>query len=183
VQPSVPAPPAGALVLARSERLERRTQRLLAVLVPVQIVVVVLVAIQAAYAGWTVGGGLAIVAAVVVAIAAGSLVFAIRWRSIERRMRGMQLWLAPKSVSYTCAEGTFTAPWSAVRAVAVRGQPGAPGRRAQALYLDVESWGGPLSAFGKVARLRLPLEDSGADLAAVAEAVTQHSGGRLSLRQ
>jgi hypothetical protein len=105
----------------------------------------------------------------------------IRRRNVARQLTGLQLWLHPRSVAYSCVAGTWSAGWEAVRRVQIVGRPGAVGPYGRALAVDVAGWGGPLIELGPVAHLSVVLEGSGVDLRHVADVVAEGSGGRLAL--
>jgi hypothetical protein len=181
------APPADALILKRAETMERRARRALNLVVWLETGVVVVTALGAAFMlalafsldaafAWAAAGF-----AVVAAVNAYSLRGHLRWRNAERQLRGLQVWIAPQGVTYTTTAGNFSAPWSAVRRVALAGRQGGLNRTAAALFVDADGWGGPLSVFGQVCSVRIPLEGAGIDPAVVANTVQRFSDGRITL--
>lgn len=185
-----PVAPPGTFVLRRSAHLEERARRALTVSLVTQIAgLVLLVAATAGLVALAVyvspvvlmGAALCLIAVVAALVALRGVV---RWRRVERGLAGMELWIAPEGVAYVSVAGHFPAPWSAVRALYFRGRPGGRGRNAEALFADVDGWGGPLAEYatrGKPCSLRMPLAGLGVDRATIARAVHEISAGRVTV--
>lgn len=78
----------------------------------------------------------------------------MRLYRVERDLRGLNVSIAPGGITYTCAAGSFAAPWTAVRGVVYTHAP---------------------------CRLRMPLRGCGADRVTIAAAVHHASGGRVGI--
>ena len=104
---------------------------------------------------------------------------AIRRAGVERGLRGLELWIAPQGITYTCAAGGFPMPWPALRGMYVRGGDGAGG---QELCVEMNNWGGPLAKAagrGKPCTLRMPLDGSGVDGRTIDQAVYEITRGNV----
>jgi hypothetical protein len=183
-------PPPGALVIRRAEDVERQADRVLRRQVVRDSIYFGVCLAATAAIGWTgfVVSNTLLLMAVAPLIGVVATAFVLwkyrRTRSVERRLRGMELWLSPEGVAYVGSVGLFPAPWAAVRTISFRGFPGGPGDRAEALVVDVDGWGGPLAELaphGKPCSLRMPLAGTGVDRPTIGYAVQQMTGGRVTV--
>lgn len=97
----------------------------------------------------------------------------LRWRTINKRLRNLQLCLTKEGVTYESDAGRFSAPWSRVRRVRLQGH----GLSVSYLIIDVRDWGGPI---GRAGRLTMPIHDCGIKEQQIKRAIHQLSGGAIT---
>lgn len=173
------------LVIRRSAEQERRIQRTSLIVVVTQgfnsflCLVLALVWFLSPTAAVFLPREFAIVPLVAAACGVYVVWTQIRWRRINRELRNLQLALTPHGVVYRSAAGTYSAPWSSVRQVRIRGRPGGRGGLAPILVVDVLNWGGPVARLGRGGRLVMSLTDCEVDSLQIRQAVHLLSSGKV----
>lgn len=186
-----PAPNAAVLVLRRAPALERQALSMIRGRLSSLWIGAICYAVMAglllalAFTGSWFYSGFAVLILGCAAAQGKSIRDTVRWRNVEQSLHGMELVINRDGVTYRGPAGNFPAPWTAVRAIAIRGRQQGLGRRAAALFVEVDGWGGPLAVLatgGRPCSLRLPLHGLGTDPATITRAVHELSAGRVTLR-
>lgn len=184
--------PPAALLFRRSPDREERQRRLskFGAVLPGTALALIAVAVALSIAEAVISGrGFESVGAEVAlpcGMAPAALISIQYWR-IERRLAGLELSITEEGVTYRSVAGTFPAPWSAVRRMAVYGRPkwhglGGFGAGSDFLLVQARDWSGPVTMLAhRTATHRMPLDDTGLDALAIARAVRHLSHGRITV--
>lgn len=192
---SHPAPPPGAFVLRRDPSEELRAwQLLMKQLIWWRFLSVLGVGLLVSTIVFIVRSGNLVVGIIWIVITGGFAAIAAyslrkigKWSRVERRLRDLELWIAPEGVTYVSVSGIFHAPWASVRGMYIADYFGSlphQKRGIPSLVAQVEGWGGPLAdraEDGLLCVLAMPLTGLDVDRPTIRRAVYEISGGGVTV--